>query len=326
MSQIPVIDIAPLLNGGPEGERAVASEIGRASRERGFFYIANHGVPTSLRAELFDAAATFFAQPDQAKQAVSFFKSPHNRGYVPIEGETLDPSLRPDAKEAYNIGRELAADDVDLLAGTPFHGLNQWPDLPGFRDTTLAYFTAMQRLGEKLHRAFAIDLGLAPDYFLPFIDRPIATLRLLHYPPHPGSFDGSQYGASPHTDYGNLTLLAQDDVGGLEVKERDGGWIDAVPMDGTLVCNIGDCLMRWSNDVYVSTPHRVVNRGGAERFSAAFFFDTNADALVSCLPTCRSDERPPRYAPVNGADYLRSRLERTYKEGFVTLTGKSGSE
>jgi isopenicillin N synthase-like dioxygenase len=316
MSEIPVIDIRPLLNGTRDDERAVAAAIGQASRERGFFYIANHGVQT---AEVFAAAARFFALPDQAKAAVSYFQSSHNRGYVPIEGETLDPTLRPDAKEAFNIGRELTADDPDVVAGTPFHGLNQWPDLPGFRATTLAYYAAMRQLGEKLHRAFALDLGLPPDFFVRFIDQPIATLRLLHYPPHPGAFDGSQYGASPHTDYGNLTLLAQDAIGGLQVKSRDSGWIDAVPIEGTLVCNIGDCLMRWSNDIYVSTPHRVVNRGNADRYSVAFFFDTNVDALVSCLPSCQSIERPARYPAVNGAEYLRSRLERTYQQGFGTL-------
>ena len=321
MSDIPVIDIGPLVSGTPDGERKVAADIGRASRERGFFYVANHGVPERLTAGLFTAAAGFFSLPDETKQAVSFFRSPHNRGYVPLDGETLDPSLRPDAKEVFNIGRELAADDPDLLAGTPFHGLNLWPDLPGFRDATLAYHAAMKDLGDKLHRAFAIDLGLPPDYFVRFTDKAITTLRLLCYPPHPEPFDGSRYGASPHTDYGNLTLLAQDSIGGLEVQSRDAGWIDAKPIPGTLVCNIGDCLMRWSNDIYVSTPHRVVNRGGRRRYAAAFFFDTNADALVSCLPTCQSPERPPRYPPVNGADYLRSRLARTYKEGLITAAG-----
>lgn len=312
MTELPVIDVAPLVDGAPGGLEAVAAAIGRASRERGFFYIAGHGVPDTLRAALFAQAATFFDQPAAAKDAVSYFRSPHNRGFIPVGGETLDPSLRPDMKEAFNIGRELAPDDPDLRAGRPFHGLNQWPDLPGFRETALAYFAAMSRLGEALHRAVAVDLGLAPDYFAALIDRPMSTLRLLHYPPHPGRFDGGQYGASPHTDYGNLTFLAQDEVGGLEVQARDGGWIASPPIAGALVCNIGDCLMRWSNDVYVSTPHRVVNRGGRERFSVAFFLDPNWDAEVACLPTCASPAKPPRYAPIKGADYLRSRLERTY--------------
>ncbi len=309
---IPVIDLAPLFGGGTEGEKAVAAAIGQACRDRGFFYVRNHGVPEALVTGLFAAGAAFFALPEQEKGAVSITRSPHNRGYVPLEGEALDPSRPGDAKEAFNIGRELAADDPDLLAGTPFHGMNQWPSLPGFRDTLTAYFVAQQRLCEALHRCFALDLGLKPDFFAAHIDRPLATLRLLHYPPHPGLFDGGQYGAAPHTDYGNVTILAQDDCGGLEVQARDGTWIDAVPIPGTFVCNIGDCLMRWSNDTYVSTPHRVVNRSGRERASAAFFFDPNAAAPVVCLPTCATAERPPRYAPTTGAAYLREKLDATY--------------
>jgi len=199
-----------------------------------------------------------------------------------------------------------------MLVAGPLHAPNQWPDLAGFKTTLLDYFTAQRRLCERLHQAFAIDLGVAPDYFRSFIDRPMATLRLLHYPPHPGVFDGDLYGAGPHTDYGNVTVLAQDDAGGLEVRMRDGSWTDARPVPGAFVCNIGDCLMRWSNDVYVSTPHRVVNRSGRDRYSIAFFFDPNADAKVECLPTCMSAERPSRYPPITGAAYLKERLDATY--------------
>ncbi len=140
----------------------------------------------------------------------------------------------------------------------------------------------------------------------------MATLRLLHYPPQPAKAATGQIGAGEHTDYGDITLLMTDEVGGLEVKRRDGGWIQAPYMAGAFVCNIGDCLMRWTNDTYVSTPHRVVNRGGRERYSVAFFLDPNPDAEVACLPTCVSDERPARYPPVSGADYLAGRLDATY--------------
>jgi isopenicillin N synthase-like dioxygenase len=309
---IPVVDLAPMLHGDPAGERAVATAIGQAARDIGFFAVTNHGIDAGLRDATFAQAAAFFAQPAAVKDEVSYFRSPHNRGYAPLEGETLDPSIRADVKETFNIGRELAPDDPDLLAGKPFHGPNQWPDLPGFRATLLAYYAALRALGERLHRAFALDLGLDGDFFTGSIDKPLATLRLLRYPPHPGAFDGSQYGAGPHTDYGNVTLLAQDDVGGLEVRRRDGSWIAAQPSDDAFICNIGDCLMRWSNDVYVSTPHRVVNRANRERYSVAFFFDPNADARVECLPTCCSPDRPPRYPPTTGADYLRARLDATY--------------
>ncbi len=141
----------------------------------------------------------------------------------------------------------------------------------------------------------------------------MATLRLLHYPPQPPVAGEGQIGAGEHTDYGNITLLMPDQVGGLEVRKRDGTWLAAPSIANTFVCNIGDCLMRWTNDIYVSTPHRVVNRGGKERYSVAFFLDPNPDAAIECLPKCVTPQRPARYAPTTGAAYLRSRLDATYK-------------
>jgi isopenicillin N synthase-like dioxygenase len=177
----------------------------------------------------------------------------------------------------------------------------------------LAYFDAVWAVGRRLHRAIAVDLGLQPDFFEDKLDQPMAVLRLLHYPPQPEQADAGQIGAGEHTDYGNITILLTDNVGGLEVRRRDGEWMAAPTIPGAFICNIGDCLMRWTNDVYVSTPHRVVNRGGRERYSVAFFLDPNPEALVACLPTCVSAERPARYPPVEAADYLRGRLDATYK-------------
>ena len=134
----------------------------------------------------------------------------------------------------------------------------------------------------------------------------------MHYPPQPATAKAGQIGAGEHTDYGDITLLLTDSASGLEVKRRDGGWIPAPTIPGAFICNIGDCLMRWTNDVYVSTPHRVVNRGERHRYSVAFFLDPNPDAVIACLPTCVSETRPPRYPPVSGADYLRQRLDATY--------------
>jgi isopenicillin N synthase-like dioxygenase len=190
--------------------------------------------------------------------------------------------------------------------------VNLWPDLPGWRDTMLAYFNATWVVGRRLHRAIAVDLGLDPDFFEDKLDQPMATLRLLHYPPQPPAADAGQIGAGEHTDYGDVTLLLTDSVAGLEVRKRDGTWIAAPHMPGAFVCNIGDCLMRWTNDVYVSTPHRVVNRSGRERYSVAFFLDPNPDADIACLPTCVGPGRPVKYPPVTGADYLRERLDATY--------------
>jgi isopenicillin N synthase-like dioxygenase len=307
---LPVIDLSPLWE-GPEGLAHVAAEIGRACRTIGFFYIRDHGIPQAMLDQVYARSAAFFALPLEQKSALTISNSMNNRGYAGMESESLDPSKLSDAKEAFNIGRDPAPGEVADPA-MPSVGRNQWPELPGFRETMLAYYEALRRLSERIHAAFALDLGLPTDYFVDKVDRPLATLRLLRYPPHPGIFDGSRYGAGAHTDYGNLTLLSQDQVGGLEVRTRGGEWLPATPVPGTFICNIGDCLMRWSNDVYVSTPHRVTNISGRERYSVAFFFDPNPDAIVACLPSCESTERPARYPPITAARYLTERLDATY--------------
>jgi isopenicillin N synthase-like dioxygenase len=310
--EISVIDLAPLWGDDARGLPRVAAEIGHACREIGFFYIKRHGIDERAIADLFAASRRFFALPLDAKVPISITNGKSDRGYVGFGEENLDPERPGDAKEAFNVGRVLAPDDPDVLAGKPFHALNQWPDLSGFQPVLIAYLGAMQLLCEHLHRAFALDLGLPTEFFHPYIDAPIMTLRLLHYPPHPKSDDDRLFGAAPHTDYGSLTILAQDDSGGLQVRRRDGRWMDAPPIPGTFVCNIGDCLMRWSNDIYVSTPHRVINRSGRDRYSVAFFFDTNADAPIVGLPGCVSAERPARYPATTTAQYLRERLDATY--------------
>lgn len=301
---LPVLDISPLASPDLAARRAAAAALGAACRGPGFFLAVNHGVTTTEA--LFDAARAFFALPEAAKQALSIRRSPHNRGYVALEEEQLDPSKPADRKEAFNIGLDLPPDHSEVLAGAPFRGVNLWPELPGFRAAVLAHFDACHRLGVLLHRGFALDLGLPEAFFDDKLDRPLATLRLLRYPGDPDA-DPSLPGAGEHTDYGNVTLLATDGVAGLEVKRRDGGWIEVPSVPGAFVCNIGDCLMRWSNGVYVSTPHRV-RIPARERFSAAFFLDPNPDAVVAALPGTGA----PRWPATTGAAYLRERLDATY--------------
>jgi len=313
MNTLPVIDVSGLASTKPSDRAAVAAELGSACRGIGFFYVSGHGISESIRDALFAAARSFFAMPAAAKEEYSIKRSPHNRGYVALEAERLDQSAaHSDYKEAYNVGLELAADNPEVLAGKPFRGVNLWPAIPGWRDKVLAYYDACWALGRRIHRGFALDLGIAEDFFEDKLDAPLATLRMLHYPPQPAARDRApDSGAGAHTDYGNLTILATDGVAGLQVRARSGAWIDAPHIPGTFVCNIGDCLMRWTDDLYVSTPHRVAIPL-RDRYSAAFFLDPNPDARVEVLPSCLKAGAAPKYPPITGADYIRERLTATY--------------
>jgi isopenicillin N synthase-like dioxygenase len=310
-SMLDVIDLSGLRDKEPGAVDRIAKEIGRACRDIGFFYVRNHGIPAEQMDAVFAVSREFFALPLESKNELSIAKSKHNRGYAGISSERLD-SKHADLKEAFNVGLDLDPNDPEVLTNKPFRGVNMWPAaMPQFRATVLDYFNAAWRLGRDIHLAFAADLGLPPAFFADKFDRPMATLRMLHYPPRPAGALSS-VGAGEHTDYGSVTLLLTDDAGGLEVRRRDGTWVSAPPIPGAFVCNIGDCLMRWSNDIYLSTPHRVTNPAGRDRYSVAFFLDPNPDTLVECLPGCATGTSPSKYPAILAADYLKSRLAATY--------------
>ena len=303
-NDIPLIDVSALWSPHGAARRGVAARIGLACRDVGFFAIEGHGVLAPLVADTFAASARFFALPIDAKRVLAIGTLGGNRGYVGVGVEALDETTSADRKEALNLvwsdGRAMPA--------------NVWPALPGFEDVVQRYFDAVLAVGRLLHTAFALDLGVDEAFFADKLDRPLATLRLLRYPASDAAAPRDQLGAGTHTDYGNVTLLATDGVAGLQVRRRDGRWIDAPATAGTFLCNIGDCLMRWTNDVYVSTPHRVV-APVAERYSIALFVDPNPDAMVSAIASCVADGDAPRHAPIRAADYLAQRFASTYGEG-----------
>lgn len=302
---IPVLDWSRFAD--PDGQGRFVAELGAACRGPGFFLLTNHGLPQGLVDETFAAADQFFALPAAEKARCAISLSPHNRGWAGLGAEKLDEtSAAGDRKEAFNVGLDLSPEDPRVRAGEPFRGVNLWPDLPGFRETLLEYFDRAAELAGRLHQAIALDLGLPRYYFEPCFDAPMATLRVLSYPPAAG--DAPPVAAGAHTDYGSITLLLSDGVPGLQVRPRDGDWIDAPHVPGGLIVNIGDCLMRWTNDIYVSTPHRVL-APTRHRRSIVFFFDPNPDAMIAALPGVG----PAKYPPVTGAEYLRSRLDATYK-------------
>ena len=301
---IPVLDFSRFTSGSDRD--GFVADLGKACRETGFILITGHGIPEALIADTFAAADAFFDLPAERKAPLDILKVGSNRGWAAEGSENLDDtSGQIDLKEGFNIGLEMAADDPRILAGEPFRAVNAWPEVPGFRETALSYFDAVHRLGVELHRAIALDLGLEEHYFAPFFDQPLATLRFLRYPA--GRREGEAIGAGAHTDYGSVTLLMTDDEPGLQVKPRGKDWVDAPHVPGAYVVNIGDCLMRWTNDIYVSTPHRVLVPERVRR-SIPFFLDPNPDAVIRALPGTGE----AKYPPVTGADYLKMRLDATY--------------
>ncbi len=301
---IPVIDIAALSEGDANARAAVVRKIGAACRGIGFFAITGHGVPQADIDNAFAAAHAVFALPAASKRELAIGTHGHNRGYVGLGVEALDEKAVPDLKEAYNL---IWTDDATRPA-------NVWPPIQGWRARAQAYFNAVLAVGQRLHKAFALDLGLEETFFDDKVNAPMATLRFLHYPVAPGAdAPRGQAGAGTHTDYGNVTLLATDGVAGLQVCTRDGAWIDVPTIAGAFICNIGDCLMRWANGVYVSTPHRVLPPA-RERYSIAFFLDPNPEALVSAIPSCVAEGAAPQHPPITAADYLQERFAATYAQ------------
>jgi isopenicillin N synthase-like dioxygenase len=308
--EVPVLDLTPLNRGAPL--EPLARELRRACETIGFFYVANHGVPQRVVDDVFDATRRYFALPVEKRLELRMDER-FRRGFMP-QGINQHPGYAPDIKESYEYALDLPLDDPDVVAGRPLHGPNRWPaDMPWLRSAAEAYFDETLALGKRLLRVFAVSLGLEEGFFLQFTKKPMVQTRLFHYPPQPAVTDEKAFGVAPHSDYGMITLLTQDPIGGLELLKRDGEWIRAPYIEGTFVINLGDLFKVWTNDVYVSNLHRVVNRTGRERFSIPTFFNLDYDALVACLPSCQSADNPPKYQPIKSGDYLLSRFRDVQK-------------
>ncbi|MCD8486852.1 MAG: hypothetical protein LRZ84_08970 [Desertifilum sp.] len=309
-STIPIIDFAPFATGNPVAQQEIADQISRACRGVGFFYVCNHGIPQALVNQVFEQMQALFALPLEKKSQLAWSDEVSNRGYVGIERERLDPSQPGDLKEAFNLGKQEAASPSALT-------MNRWPDdLEGFQPTLLTFWQACAEEMLRILQAFAIALDLPNDFFTPLHDEYDNTLRLLHYPPIAQLPKPGQIRAGAHSDYGSLTLLFQDDIGGLEVQTVSGEWVAAVPIPGTLLVNLGDLMQRWTNDVFRSTPHRVrvppTEKQGQHRYSIAYFCHPNPKSAIACLPSCQSEQHPPQYPSILAGDYLLSRLQATY--------------
>ncbi len=324
---LPVLDVSPLIGEGTEAARdALARAITAACRDCGFFYVVGHGVAPSLLADLDAASREFFARPLAEKLEISMDRGGRAwRGYFPVGGELT--SGAPDLKEGLYFGSELPAAHPRVRAGVPLHGANLFPaQVPALRPAVLAYIEAMTRVGHALMTGFARSLGLADDDFARhYTGEPTVLFRVFHYP----SAAGEGWGVGEHTDYGLLTLLAQDDAGGLQVKTPR-GWIEAPPIAGSLVCNIGDMLDRWTGGEYRSTPHRVRNTSGRARLSFPFFFDPDFAAEVRPLPRAAAidDDREARWdrASVHAfrgtyGEYLLAKVGKVFPQLRAAIDG-----
>lgn len=308
---IPVIDVTDAMQGSKSAMDAAARAIAEACLTNGFFYIRGHGAPEALMARTVEQAQAFFRQPIEQKRRVAV--NARHRGWNALGDALMYEATRPDHKEFFSIGLELPEDDPDVLAGEKLRGPNNWPaDQPELRAALSAFYDAMGQCGAQLMRCVALSLGAPADFFADKYRKRLQRTQVIYYPPQPPSSGDDQFGVAPHTDFGCITLLWQDDNGGLEVLERSSGdWIAAPPIPGTLVVNVGDLLGRWTNDRYASTPHRVVNRSGRERFSIATFYDPDYRASIDPRAFGVSDT-DSHYAPILAGDHVLARIERSF--------------
>ena len=309
--ELPIIDAAPLFGADAGAARAVGEQIRRAAVEVGFFYVRGHNVPRDLVRAVLMAAKYFFALPDAVKRRIQVNAA--HRGYVPFAQTTLGRAYAADLKESFNVAFPFNPDDPDVIAQKPLIGVNQWPaGEPTFRAVIEDYYAAVFELGQRLLEGMALALDTRRDFFRPLYRRPLVRARLLHYPPQPPTPVENQFGAAPHTDWGAITILWQDDVGGLQVRNAAGQWIDAPPIEDSFVINIGDMLERWSNDRFVSTPHRVINASGRERYSIPVFYDPDFDTVVECLPNCADAQHPPKHERTIAGEYITAKYDAAY--------------
>jgi len=310
---LPVIDLS-LLKGAEQNRETLALSLANACLHRGFFYITEHAIPGELIDRVFRESRALFDLPEADKEAVHKSRSRANRGYEPLRGQTLEPGSPPDLKEGFYIGEELGESAPPVKDGRFNQGPNQWPhQQAAFRDTMTEYFQAMNELGSRIMQGLALSLDLPRDFFDDFCHKPMSTLRLLHYPPQPPNPKPGEKGCGAHTDFGGITILLLDNNPGLQVWDTGSeGWIDANPIPGTFVVNLGDMIARWTNDRCRSTLHRVVNTSGVERYSVPFFYSGNPDHEVTCLPTCLADGDQPHYPPTTVEAHLMEMYRRTY--------------
>ena len=304
--RIPIVDISGLRDGSDT--QAVAKALIAASQNPGFIYVRGHGIPQTLIDDARAAAFRFFRMDEAAKAEVRV--TDRHRGWIGRGGAKMQDNARPDLKESFIWGFEDA--DGTTPADHALRGPNRWPAaVPEIHALAMAYFEAAHTVARDLMRGFALGLNLDPAFFLKSCDTPLSRASFVWYPQQDAALGTDQFGVGPHTDFGVLTVLCQDDVGGLQVEDVNGNWIEAPPIEGTLVVNVGDLLARWTNGLCKSTPHRVVNRSTRERLSLVLAFDPEPQTLID-----QRDVFGPGFAateePITCGDYLIWRFAKAF--------------
>lgn len=324
---VPVIDIAPFLAGTPGGKAKVAGDVGRACEEIGFLTIVGHGVPSELIDETYAVSKAFFGLPPEEKLKV---EHPPGlaRGYFPIGARTLaytlDKEAPPDLNESFAIGPTDVPEDEYYRRpeAHSYFAENVWPERPSqFRRVWTEYFRAMETLAADIMRIFAVALRVPEAFFADKVDRHISVLRAISYPEQSAEPASGQLRAGEHSDYGSLTIL-RTEKSGLQVRNRSGEWTDVEAFPDSFIVNIGDLMMHWTNDQWISTLHRVVNpsRDKAARLSMVFFHQPNYDAVIRCIESGRGPSRPAKYPPVTSGEWMMRKIRKAYVETRATAT------
>jgi isopenicillin N synthase-like dioxygenase len=305
LSEIPVVDLG-LLSGSDDDRRRLGRELRDACEAVGFFYVANHGVPKEAVDCIFEQCRRFFDIPMEERRSLAITRSPVYRGYLAMGERGANTNRPADILEALNLGLDLGPDDPNVKAGTPLHGPNQWPpNLPGFREAVTAYQQTMSGLTNKILRATALALDVPFAQLDPLFSKPLTQMRLLHYPPQPPEID-SMMGARPHQDTSFLTILLQDDVGGLEVQARNGEWLAAPPRPDMFVVNVGEFLEALTSGCFWPAFHRVVNRTRARRYSVPFFVSPNFATVLAPLPQFATRPGARAFQPIHIGNAMAS--------------------
>ena len=307
VEEIPVIDYRSFHCSDERALGRIAGEIAHACEEIGFFYAVNHGIGGELIERAFTAARRFFALPLEQKMALKLNQS--HMGYLPIgaavqAASTVRKATRPNQNESFFVSYDRDSNRPEAGGSNALRGRNQWPaDLPRLRADMMAYFGAVSAMCRRMLPSFAVALGMTADFFAAFFGEPHANLRCLHYPPR-GTTEDNTDGQRAHTDNSFITALAMTDVPGLSVRLPSGEWVAPPIIPGTFLINLGNIMRRWSNDRFLSAPHRVANQPEVDRYSIAFFFSPNPDSVIECLPSCISTENPAHYRPALYRDLI----------------------